>query len=276
MKFSIGIFPRRSCQNSAVVTEPPYLDSHCHLAMADYAADADAVIARARAAGVGEMLVVSATSDDFAAVADFSAEKKMRCAVGLHPHEAKHWAEAEPKLREVWARPGVDLVGEIGLDYFYEHSPREAQRAAFAAQLEAAARMKKRVSIHTRGAAADTLAILTEHAPALPPGPPGVIHCFTDAPATAEALLELGFLISFSGILTFKKSENVRAAARVVPDDRLLYETDAPFLAPEPHRGKRNEPCHAPLVLRRLAELRGGPVEALAAVTRGNFRRLTA
>ena len=254
----------------------PYLDSHCHLAMSDYAADAAEVLERARAAGVGEMLVVSATSDDFTAVADFGKAHGLPCALGLHPHEARHWEEAHPKLQAVWDRPECRLIGEIGLDYFYEHSPREAQRTVLAAQLREAIARKKRVSIHTRGAAEDTIAILREHAPALPPGPPGVIHCFTDTPETARALLELGFMISFSGILTFKKSDNVRAAAKVVPMNHLLYETDAPFLAPEPHRGKRNEPRHAPAVLRRLATERGEPLDALAAQTRKNFSKLLA
>ena len=254
----------------------PYLDSHCHLAMKDFAADAPEVLARARAAGIGELLVVSATSDDFSAVADFAAKHELPCALGLHPHEAVHWPEAEAKLRAVWPRPECKLVGEIGLDYFYEHSPREIQREVFSAQLQEAAARGKRISIHTRGAADDTIAILREHAGALPQDPPGVIHCFTDTPQTAEALLALGFLISFSGILTFNKADTVRAAALIVPEDRLLYETDAPFLAPVPHRGKRNEPCHAVIVLAHLARLRGVSVEALAAAPRKNFARLIA
>jgi TatD DNase family protein len=198
------------------------------------------------------------------------------CAIGLHPHEAVHWDAAAPALEAAWAAPECRLVGEIGLDYFYEHSPREAQRQVFARQLERAAALGKRVVIHTRDAAEDTLALLREHRPRLDAALPGVIHCFTDSAATAQALLELGFMISFSGILTFKAADAVRAAARIVPPERLLYETDSPFLAPVPHRGKRNEPAYAPLVLQKLAELHGAAVEQLAAVTLQNFHRLLA
>jgi TatD DNase family protein len=254
----------------------PYFDSHCHLAMKEFAADADAAIARARAAGVDELLVVSASQDDFSAVRDFARAHALPCALGLHPHEAVHWDKAEPGLEATWPSPECRLVGEIGLDYFYEHSPRETQRKVFAAQLARAAALGKRVVIHSRDAAEDTLALLREHRPQLDAALPGVIHCFTDTAASAEALLELGFMISFSGIITFKKAENVRAAAAIVPPGRLLYETDSPFLAPIPHRGKRNEPAYAPLVLQALSTIHSFPLPELAAVTLQNFHRLIA
>jgi TatD DNase family protein len=249
------------------------IDSHCHLDDAQFDPDRDAVIERARAVGV-EMLVAVGTGGgppDLEAgtrLADRYAD--MYATVGVHPHDAsKATPETFDRLRELLSHPKVLAVGEIGLDYHYDFSPRETQREVFAKQLAIARDAGKPVVIHTREAWADTMELLREaHAGR------GILHCFSGGPEEAEQAIELGFHISFAGVVTFPKASRVQAAARMVPPDRLLIETDAPYLAPVPNRGKRNEPAFVLENARKLAELRGVAVEEIAAVTAGNFRAL--
>jgi TatD DNase family protein len=190
--------------------------------------------------------------------------------IGVHPHDAdKATPETFAALASLAAEPKVLAIGEIGLDYHYDFSPREVQRDVFIAQLELAQRAGKPIVIHTREAWDDTLQLLREHWPGA-----GIIHCFSGGPAEAQQALELGFYLSFGGVLTFPKAETLREAARMTPEDRLLVETDAPYLAPVPKRGKRNEPAFMVETVRRLAELRGAAPEHIAAVTTKNFERL--
>jgi TatD DNase family protein len=249
------------------------VDSHCHLDDEKFVADFDAVVERALAAGVTRMLAIGTGSgppDLEAGVRLADAHPFFYASVGVHPHDA---AKAEPStfahLRRLLAHPKVLAVGEIGLDYHYDFSPREVQREVFREQLRLAAEAEKPVVIHTREAWEDTLAILDAARPHTL-----IMHCFTGGPEEAQQALDRGFYLSFGGVLTFPKAENVRQAARLTPDDRLLVETDAPYLAPVPHRGKRNEPSFLVDTVRRLAEIRGVTAEELAHLTTGNFERI--
>jgi TatD DNase family protein len=189
--------------------------------------------------------------------------------IGVHPHDAsKATEETFARLRDLAAQPKVLAIGEIGLDYHYDFSPREVQRAVFERQLALAAETRKPIVIHTREAWDDTLAQVR----ALPQG--GIMHCFTGDAAQAWQALDRGFHLSFGGVLTFPKAEGVREAARLTPDDRLLVETDCPYLAPVPHRGKRNEPAFMVETVKRLAEIRARAPEEIAALTTTNFDRL--
>ena len=238
------------------------VDSHCHLNDPKFDEDRDAVIERALAAGVETMMVIDAP--EFAAGYPF-----LYATIGVHPHEAaKATEETFARMRDLAAHPKVLAIGEIGLDYHYDFSPRDVQHRVFERQLEIAAQFRKPVVIHTREAWEDTLA----HMPALPKG--GVMHCFTGTAEQAQQALERGFHLGFGGVLTFPKADELRAAARMTPDDRLLVETDCPYLAPVPYRGKRNEPAFVVETARRLAEVRGITFEALAALTTSNFKRL--
>ena len=198
-------------------------------------------------------------------------ELRFPCSAGVHPHEARLWTGAiEDELRGLARDKRIVAIGEIGLDFHYDHSPREAQREAFRRQLRLAHDVKLPVIIHTREADEETIAIL-EHEEAEEIG--GVIHCFTGTRELAERTLVLGFCISFSGIVAFPRAEVIQEVARTVPRERLLVETDAPFLAPPPHRGKRNEPAFVVEVARKVAELRGEPVEDVARAALENFGR---
>jgi TatD DNase family protein len=252
------------------------IDSHCHLDAAVYDADREAVIRRARDAGV-ECMVAIGSGDGppdleaglrLAAAYDF-----IYATAGVHPHDAsKATEETWSRLADLTTREKLVAIGEIGLDYHYDNSPRETQRAAFARQLEVAREAGLPIVIHTREAWADTLSLLQAHWPA--DGPGGIFHCFSEGPAAAERALGLGFLISFSGILTFPKADDVRAALRETPLDRLLIETDAPYLAPVPWRGKRNEPAYVVETATKVAEIKGLPLEQVAAATSSNWKRL--
>jgi TatD DNase family protein len=250
------------------------VDSHCHLDFPDFATELDAVVARAKAGGIGLMLTIGtklSEVDGVLAVAERFPD--VWCTVGIHPHEA----EAEPmvdaeRLVALTRHPKVVGIGETGLDYFYEHSPRAAQERNFRTHIEAARATGLPLIVHTRDADADTARILSEEQKR--GAFKGVIHCFSSGAALAQTALELGFYISFSGIVTFKKAENVRAVARSAPRDRLLVETDSPYLAPVPHRGKRNEPAFVADTARQVAALQGMPLTELAAVTSDNFFRL--
>ncbi|MFN0122233.1 MAG: TatD family hydrolase [Blastocatellia bacterium] len=257
-----------------------FIDSHAHLDVPHYDPDRAAVIARAQAAGVTHMLEIAGSD-----VGKGSLPHGLRladeypfiyAAVGLHPHEASLYETAlEKQLLEAAAHEKVIGWGEIGLDYHYDNSPRDVQRMAFARQLELALNAKLPVIIHTREAEEDTIAILREHwAEKGGENIGGIIHCFTSSQWLADRALEMGFLISFSGVVTFKKAVELRAVAKSVPADRLLIETDCPFLAPIPHRGKRNEPAFVVETARVLAALRETTLEQLARETSDNFRRL--
>lgn len=250
------------------------VDSHCHLDFPALAADRDAVVARARAAGIGAMLTIGTRLSRFADVrAIAETYDDIWCSVGIHPHEA----EAEPdvqaeRLLAEADHPKVVAFGETGLDYYYEHAARAAQAVNFRAHIAAARTAKLPVIVHTRDADDDTEKLLSEE---MGQGAfTGVLHCFTSGARLANAAIALGFYISFSGILTFKKTEALQAIARDLPLDRILVETDAPYLAPAPHRGKTNEPAFVAHTARRLAELRGITEEELAAATTYNFHRL--
>jgi TatD DNase family protein len=250
------------------------VDSHCHLDDEQFAQDRDAAIERARAAGVKRMMAIGTgggPADLEVAIRLTAQYPFIYATVGVHPHDA---AKATPEtfacMAELASQPKVLAIGEIGLDYHYDFSPRDVQRSVFVAQLDLAARARKPIVIHTREAWDDTLAVIRESG--LPNG--GIMHCFTGGPKEAEQALELGFHLSFGGILTFPKADNVRQAAAMTPKDRLLVETDAPYLAPVPHRGKRNEPGFMVETARRLAEVRGVTPEDIASATTRNFDRL--
>jgi TatD DNase family protein len=254
-----------------------FIDSHAHIEMSDFDADREAVIQSALAAGV-EIIVCVGDGDvanDSHSAAFLLADEHpfIYTTVGVHPHEARLLDdELYTKLRDLSQHPKVIAWGEIGLDYHYDNSPREVQRDAFKRQLRMARERQLPISIHTREAEADTLAILDEEWK--DSGPGGVIHCFTGTREFAEAAVERGFLISFSGVVTFKKSEDLREIARSLPIDRILIETDAPFLAPVPYRGRRNEPAYVIETARALGELRGTTAEEIGRETSGSFKRL--
>lgn len=256
------------------------VDSHCHLAGEEFLDDLAAVIARAKAAGLTRALVILAAEDDgewTRAQALAPQWDAVRFATGVHPHHAHLFADdPEAAARQVAVRlaqsPLVRAIGEIGLDYHYDFSPRDVQRAVFRAQLDLAQRRGLPVAIHTREAEDDTLALLHE---ARARGPlSGVFHCFTGDAAAARRALDTGLLLSFAGILTFPKATALRDAVRIVPDDRILVETDAPYLAAVPHRGKRNEPAWVVGTLEAAARERGVEPAAFAMRVRENFERL--
>lgn len=251
------------------------VDSHCHLDFPEFAPEIDAVIARARAAGVAKMVSISTRLSTFPNVrAIAEAHDDVYCSVGVHPHEAEEeGAEASAeKLIKLAEHPKAVGIGETGLDFYYEHSPRPEQEAAFRAHIAAARETGLPVIVHTRDAEADTARVLRDE---MEKGAfTGLIHCFTSSRQLADVALELGLYISFSGIVTFKKADDLREVARIVPDDRILVETDAPFLAPVPYRGKRNEPAFVVQTARTLAEVRGVSEAEIAAQTTANFARL--
>ena len=250
------------------------VDSHCHLDFPDFADDFSVVLERARAAGVRTLQTIStrlSAVDTILAVA--SRDPDIWCSVGLHPHEAGTEEDVSPE-RIVALSDHADVIGigETGLDYFYEHSPRERQLVSFRNHIEASRRTGLPVIVHARDADDDTVEVLKDE---YERGPfPGLIHCFTAGRDLARAALDMGFLISISGIVTFKKAQNVHAAAREIPLDRLLVETDAPFLAPVPYRGKRCEPAFVARTAAAVAELRGADSGQVAAATTDNFFRL--
>lgn len=251
------------------------VDSHCHLDRLDLAAHGgslDAALDAARACGVGHFLCIGVSADNTAAVKALAeAHSDVNCSVGVHPLDVE--PDAVPALDWLLgelAHPRVVAIGETGLDYHYQPESAALQQQAFRLHLEAARLTGKPLVVHTRAARADTLRLLREAA--LPQA--GVLHCFTEDWAMARAALDLGFYISLSGIVTFRNAEALREVARRVPADRLLVETDAPYLAPVPHRGKPNLPQYVREVAEFLAELRGVSFETLAEQTTDNFRRL--
>lgn len=250
------------------------VDSHCHL---DYLAkdgDLDEAVERARAAGVGRMVTICTKLSEFDAVLGIAERfDDVVCTVGVHPHEAEGEGQGSPdRLLDLARHPKVVGIGETGLDYYYEHSPREAQQRSFRAHIAASRQSGLPLIVHTRDADEDTIAILHDEYARAPFT--GVIHCFTAGPALAAAALELGFFISLAGIVTFKKADALRAAVAEVPLDRLLIETDAPYLAPVPKRGKRNEPAFVAHTAAYLADFFGVSADELAARTTENFFKL--
>jgi TatD DNase family protein len=252
------------------------IDSHCHLDSAEFNEDRDAVIERAIAGGVTHMLAIGTGDGPPDLEAGLRLADKYSAfyaTVGIHPHDA---AKAGPddfkRLADLLAHPKVLAVGEIGLDYHYDFSPREIQKSAFIQQMEIAAAAGKPIVIHTREAWDDTLALIEQHWASHGIG--GIMHCFSGGPAEASRAVDLGFYLSFGGIVTFPKALVVQEAAKSAPRDRILVETDAPYLAPVPKRGKRNEPALIVHTARKLAELRGESYEELCDVTSENFHRL--
>jgi TatD DNase family protein len=251
-----------------------FTDSHCHLNYKGLVEDQVGVLERARAAGVGAMLNISTRQsewDDVLAVAEREAD--VWASVGIHPHEADAHPDMQVELLVQRAgHPRVIGIGESGLDFYYDHSDRDAQRAGFRAHIAAARETGLPIIVHTRDAEADTHEILAEE---MGKGVfSGVIHCFTASADFAASALELGLYISISGIVTFKNARDLQAVAREIPADRLLIETDSPFLAPVPHRGRPCEPAFVADTARYLAGLRQIPVEELAERTSSNFRTL--
>jgi TatD DNase family protein len=249
------------------------VDSHCHLDFPDFGAERETVIARARAAGVGTLLTISTRLDEFDQVCAIAeADPAIWCSVGAHPHEAADHAALLPdQLIALAAHPKVVGIGETGLDFHYDLSPRDTQEQVFRAHIAASRATGLPLIIHAREADSEISRILDEERP-----PPGVLHCFSSGRALAEAALTLGFYVSISGIVTFKNAGELRAIVRDLPLDRLLVETDSPYLAPVPYRGKRNEPAFVAATAGAVAALKGVMPEHLAAMTTDNFFRLFA
>jgi TatD DNase family protein len=255
------------------------VDSHCHLAGAEFAADLDAVIERARAAGLEHALVILAAGDEQERQQASGVEERwpdVRFALGVHPHAAAAFADDPDEAarvvdQQIERQPLTRAIGEIGLDYHYDFAPRAVQHAVFAAQIRLARRRRLPLVIHTREADDDTFRILREER-AGEVG--GVFHCFTGDWEAARIALELGFHISLAGIVTFPRAQALKEVASRVPLDRLLIETDSPYLAPVPYRGRRNEPAYVRRVAETVAELRGMAGAAVGEAALANFRRL--
>lgn len=251
------------------------IDSHCHLDYLDREGDdLEGVLARAAAADVGLMVTIGTTIEGFEKVRAIAARfDNVYCTVGVHPHEAAGAEALEPEtLVRLAAHPKVVGIGETGLDYYYEHSPREVQAALFRRHIAVAREIGLPVVVHTRDADADTIAILRDE---MARGVfTGLIHCFSTSRQLAEEAIELGLYISLSGIVTFKSAAAIRETTADLPLDRLLVETDSPYLAPVPHRGKRNEPAFVAHTAAAVAALRGMAAEDFAAATSRNFFRL--
>jgi TatD DNase family protein len=252
------------------------VDSHCHLDFPDFAAELDQVVARAVGAGVGTMVTISTRVRRFDAVRAVAERfANVFCSVGTHPHNAHEELDVTADdLVRIAEHPKVVAIGEAGLDYHYDNSPREAQRAGFLTHIAAARATGLPLVIHAREADADLAAILQEESKK--GAFPAVLHCFSSGRALAETGVALGHYVSFSGILTFKNAQEIRDIARDLPENRLLVETDAPYLAPPPHRGKRNEPAFVVETAAVLAQVRGISREAIAERTTENFFRLFA
>lgn len=251
------------------------IDTHCHLTHARFRDDAEAVVGRAREAGLVSCVTIGTGVDDAARALELSRRHPgfVACTAGLDPFSSHAAGDAFDdhlaRLEELLRSGGFVALGEVGLDYHYDLDPRPVQAERFRRQLEIARTLDLPVVIHVRDAHEDLAAILKEH-----PRNRGVIHSFTAGPREGERYLELGWWLAFNGVLTFRNAEPVREAARACPADRIVFETDAPYLAPAPHRGARCEPAHVVLTLRRAAELRGDSAEGLAESSTANARAL--
>ena len=252
------------------------IDSHCHLDSPEFDADRDEVVARAVEAGVEHMMAIGTGSgppDLEAGIRIADKYPVFYATVGIHPHDAAKAGAADfDQLPKLLSHPRVLALGEIGLDYHYDFSPRETQRAVFIRQMEIAAAARKPIVIHTREAWQDTVALLEQHWKRHGLG--GIMHCFSGGSPEAQQALDLGFYLSFGGIVTFPKALDVQAAAKAAPADRILVETDSPYLAPVPKRGKRNEPALVVHTARKLADLRAESFEEVSRATSENFHRL--
>jgi len=247
------------------------VDSHCHLDVPDFAAERDAVIGRARAAGVETMLTICTRLDQFDGVRKIAeAYDRIWCSVGAHPHEAAdHAPLLTDQLLGLTEHPKVVGIGETGLDFHYDLSARDIQERVFRTHIAASRASGLPLIIHAREADSEIGRMIEEERP-----PPGVLHCFSSGRALAETAIKLGFYVSISGIVTFRNAEELRGIVRGLPLDRLLVETDAPYLAPVPYRGKRNEPAFVAATAAAVAALKGVAPDHLAAVTHDNFVRL--
>lgn len=251
------------------------VDSHCHLNYPEFA-DLGAVIARANEQGVGVMQTISTKRSDFEQVIAIAASHEcVYASIGIHPHEAQHHEDVTVDELVKWAsHPKVIGIGETGLDYFYEHSPREAQKALFIKHIEAARRTGLPIIVHTRDAEEDTIRILQDEYAKAPYT--GLIHCFSSSKYLADKAIEIGFYISISGIITFPKAQDLRDTVAQLPLNRLLVETDAPYLAPVPQRGKPNEPAFTRYTAAKLAETHNENIETIEQITTNNFMKLFA
>ena len=250
------------------------VDSHCHLDFDAFDGDRAEVLERAAAAGIGRVVTICTRLTEFERVRALARDHRaVDCSVGIHPHNVEDEGTAETaRLVALAAESEVVGIGETGLDFYYDHSPREDQRASFRNHIAAARETGLPLIVHTRDADDETAAILSEE---MGEGAfPGVIHCFSAGPALAETAIELGLYISFSGIVTFRKSDELRGIAAEVPLDRILVETDAPYLAPVPRRGKRNEPAFVAHTAAAIAQIKGIDVDAISQQTTDNFFRL--
>ncbi len=250
------------------------VDSHCHLDYNHLSENLQMIIEKAEEAGVGAILTIGTTVAGSRRLPKWIEQyQNIWCSAGIHPHEAAKDAQGVSDLAPLTDHPKVVALGETGFDYYYDNSPREAQRRVFREHVRIAAESGLPLVIHTRDAEADTARVLMD---AAANGVGGVLHCFSSSRQLAERALELGFYISISGIVTFKNAEPLRQIVRDLPLDRILIETDAPYLAPAPHRGRPNEPALLIHTARKVAELKGLEVEALARATSDNFFRLFA
>lgn len=251
------------------------IDTHCHLDFERFDADRDAVVARALAAGVERIIVPALDLANCTAVLALTERYEcVRAAVGVHPNSAAGWQDDWlTAVGDFAQHPKVVAIGEIGLDYYWDSAPRDVQQRALRAQLALAAERSLPVIIHNRDASADVVALLRE-SPLANTERPGVLHSFSAGPDVAAAVVEMGFYIGFTGPITFKKADELRAVATAVPLERILVETDAPFLAPQPQRGRRNEPAYVAYVAEKLAQIRGLDPDAFAAQTTANAQRL--
>ena len=249
-------------------------DSHAHLDDEKFDSDRDEMLARAAAAGVTNMLCAGADMESSArAVALAKKHAGVYASVGMHPHDARLMVNDDYDQLAVWAQEKkVVAIGEIGLDYYYNHSPRDIQQKVFIRQLDLARQLHKPIIIHDRDAHGDILRIVQNEGKAIP----GVFHCFSGSVEMMREVLKLGFYVSIAGPVTFPKSVKLKEVAAAAPLERLLVETDCPYLTPHPHRGKRNEPAFVRLVAEEVANLRGMELEALAAATTANAKRLFA
>ena len=252
-----------------------FIDSHAHVESPDFDPDRTAMLERAKQAQVERILTIGSGAGTVALDAAIKLAEdfpELDASIGIHPHEAKLAAKEDfDRLTKLARHPNVVAWGEIGLDFHYDHSPREVQRTVFIQQLVLAQETRLSVIIHTREAEAETLQILKQHWSTSGLG--GVLHSFSGTWEMAEECINMGFMVSFSGMLTFPKAQNIRDVAKRMPLERLLIETDSPFLAPIPYRGRRNEPAYVVETARSLAQLRVLSLEAVAEITAGNYRR---
>jgi TatD DNase family protein len=260
---------------SVCATQMELIDSHAHIDFPQFAEDRDAMLERARAAGVTTLLAIGSGPgpEKLDAAIPFAEQHDwIYATVGTHPHEAKELTPAHlERLGELARHPRVIAYGEIGLDYFYDHSPRDVQQRVFREQMELAANAKLPIIIHCRDAWADCMDSLEQNW--RPTGLGGILHCFTSTLEDAKRGLNMGFLISFAGNSTYPKAQNLRDVAKALPLEKLLIETDSPFLAPQPYRGKRNEPAYVGEVAKAIGSVRNLATEEVALATAGNFRR---